>query len=145
MRLDDTALIMPDIKVVLSSRVLAGGSYNCLQRVGVVYLDGSEYRGQRPNTLRVLRNSGTMGGAFLWSGSRTVPTVKPGTQGMKRIQVPATRRKVFNQIKHLTISKCPFANLPETERGRRGQGLTAEKMRECVWLKPEAIGQVEFL
>jgi DNA ligase D-like protein (predicted ligase) len=59
--------------------------------------------------------------------------------------VPATRRQVFDQLKHLTTSKCPFANLPEAASGRWGQGLTAEKMKECVWLKPEAVAQIEFL
>ena len=59
--------------------------------------------------------------------------------------VPATRRKVFDQIKHLTSPECPFANLPEAAAGRWGQGLTAEKMKECVWLKPEAVAQIEFL
>ncbi len=59
--------------------------------------------------------------------------------------VPATRRKVFDQIKHLTTSKCPFANLPESASGRWGQGLTAEKMKECVWIKPETVAQIEFL
>jgi ATP-dependent DNA ligase len=52
---------------------------------------------------------------------------------------------VFDQIKRLTTSKCPFANLPEKESGRWGQGLTAEKMKECVWLKPKFVAQVEFL
>ena len=59
--------------------------------------------------------------------------------------VPATRREVFGQIKHLTTSTCPFANLPEKQAGRWGQGLTAEKMKECVWLKPEAVANFEFL
>jgi hypothetical protein len=27
--------------------------------------------------------------------------------------VPATRRAVFEKIKHLKAAKCPFANLPE--------------------------------
>jgi DNA ligase D-like protein (predicted ligase) len=58
--------------------------------------------------------------------------------------VPATRREVFAQIKHLKIAKCPFANLPEKTEGRWGQGLTAEKMKACVWLKPEAVVRVEF-
>jgi ATP-dependent DNA ligase len=40
---------------------------------------------------------------------------------------------------------CPFANLPEKTAGRWGQGLTAEKMKECVWLKPEAVAQIDFL
>lgn len=48
--------------------------------------------------------------------------------------VPATRRQVFNEIKHLKTAKCPFVNLPEDQAGRWGQGLTAEKMNECVWL-----------
>ncbi|NYF91432.1 ATP dependent DNA ligase [Tunturibacter empetritectus] len=59
--------------------------------------------------------------------------------------VPATRRKVFDQLKHLTTAHCPFTNLPEPNSGRCGQGLTAEKMKVCVWLKPEAVAQVEFL
>jgi hypothetical protein len=42
-------------------------------------------------------------------------------------------------------AKCPFVNLPETTDGRCGQGLTAEKMKKCVWLKPEAVAQIEFL
>jgi ATP-dependent DNA ligase len=48
--------------------------------------------------------------------------------------IPATRQKVFDAIKHLKTPKCPFVNLPEKEAGRWGQGLTAEKMRDCVWL-----------
>jgi bifunctional non-homologous end joining protein LigD len=59
--------------------------------------------------------------------------------------VPATRRQVFEQIKHLKTDRCPFANLPEKTAGRWGQGLTAEKMKECVWVKPEAVARIEFL
>ncbi len=59
--------------------------------------------------------------------------------------VPATRRKVFEAIKQFKTTKCPFVNLPEKQAGRWGQGLTAEKMKECVWLRPEAVAQIEFL
>jgi bifunctional non-homologous end joining protein LigD len=59
--------------------------------------------------------------------------------------VPATRREVFEQIKHLKTDKCPFPNLPEKQAGRWGQGLTAEKMKDCVWLQPEAVANFEFL
>jgi DNA ligase D-like protein (predicted ligase) len=59
--------------------------------------------------------------------------------------IPATRREVFAQIKHLKTAKCPFVNLPELTEGRWGQGLTAEKMKECVWLKPEAVVRIDFL
>jgi DNA ligase D-like protein (predicted ligase) len=58
--------------------------------------------------------------------------------------VPATRREVFAKLKGLKIAKCPFANLPEKELGRWGQGLTAEKMKSCVWLKPETVVRIDF-
>jgi bifunctional non-homologous end joining protein LigD len=59
--------------------------------------------------------------------------------------IPATRREVFEQIKHLKTAKCPFKNLPELGDGRWGQGLTTEKMKTCVWLKPEAVVRIDFL
>jgi ATP-dependent DNA ligase len=31
------------------------------------------------------------------------------------------------------------------EPGRWGQGLTAEKMKDCVWVKPELVAEIEFL
>ena len=52
---------------------------------------------------------------------------------------------VFDAIKHLNSAKCPFVNLPEKEAGRWGQGFTAEKMKEAVWVRPEAVAQIEFL
>ena len=58
--------------------------------------------------------------------------------------VPATRRELFAKIKGLKIEKCPFANLPEKSPGRFGQGLTAEKMKGCVWLKPKIVVRVDF-
>jgi ATP-dependent DNA ligase len=48
--------------------------------------------------------------------------------------VPLTRRRVFERIEPLETTKCPFVNLPEKDAGRWGQGLTAEKMKECVWI-----------
>jgi ATP-dependent DNA ligase len=36
-------------------------------------------------------------------------------------------------------------NLPEKEPGRWGEGLTAEKMTQCVWLRPESVAEIEFL
>ena len=43
------------------------------------------------------------------------------------------------------MPKCPFVNLPETEPGRWGQGLTAEKMKECIWVRPETVVRIDFL
>jgi bifunctional non-homologous end joining protein LigD len=59
--------------------------------------------------------------------------------------VPATRRAVFAAIKGLRTAKCPFANLPEKSEGRWGAGLTAEKMKGCIWLKPETVVRIDFL
>jgi len=58
--------------------------------------------------------------------------------------VPATRREVYEQLQRLKITKCPFANLPQKEPGRWGQGLTAEKMKQCVWLKPETVVRIDL-
>jgi DNA ligase D-like protein (predicted ligase) len=57
---------------------------------------------------------------------------------------PAARRDVYAQLQGLKIAKCPFVNLPQKEPGRWGQGLTAEKMKQCVWLKPEAVVRIDF-
>jgi len=40
---------------------------------------------------------------------------------------------------------CPFVNLPEAKSGRWGAGLTAAKMKDCRWLKPVLVAQIEFL
>ena len=59
--------------------------------------------------------------------------------------VPASRRQVFDKIRHLESPIMPFVNLPDTHKSRWGDELTAEKMKECVWLRPEAVAQIEFL
>jgi bifunctional non-homologous end joining protein LigD len=59
--------------------------------------------------------------------------------------VPALRRQVFERIRHLTSPAMPFTNLPDEHPSRWGENLTAKKMKECVWLRPEAVAQIEFL
>src|ERR1700694_1972435 len=59
--------------------------------------------------------------------------------------VPASRRQVFSKLKHLVTAACPFVNLPETRRSRFGEELNAEKMKKAVWLRPDAVAQIEFL
>jgi DNA ligase D-like protein (predicted ligase) len=59
--------------------------------------------------------------------------------------VPASRRQVFSKLRHLVTPACPFVNLPETRRSRFGEELNAEKMKKAVWLRPEAVAQIEFL
>jgi len=52
---------------------------------------------------------------------------------------------VFEKIRHLVSPTMPFVNLPDTHKSRWGDELTVEKMKECVWLRPEAVAQIEFL
>ena len=59
--------------------------------------------------------------------------------------VPATRREVFERLRGLEIEECPFVNLPEANAGRWGAGLTAKKMSECRWVRPEVVAQFEFV
>ena len=59
--------------------------------------------------------------------------------------VPASRRQVFGRLKDLEVPDCPFVNLPEKHRSHWGEGLTAEEMKKCVWLRPELVAQIEFL
>lgn len=58
--------------------------------------------------------------------------------------VPALRAKVFERFHKLEIKTCPFSNLPQRDKGRWGQGLTADKMAECRWLKPQLVAQIEY-
>jgi bifunctional non-homologous end joining protein LigD len=51
--------------------------------------------------------------------------------------VPASRRQVFEKLRPLVTPTCPFVHLPETHRSRWGEGLTAENMKKCVWVRPE--------
>jgi DNA ligase D-like protein (predicted ligase) len=59
--------------------------------------------------------------------------------------VPATRRKVFEKLGGLRQPDCPFVNLPDKRPSRWGENLTAEKMKKCIWVRPELVAQIEFL
>ena len=56
--------------------------------------------------------------------------------------VPQVRREVYRKFKGLEIDTCPFANLPEKKRTM--WALTKEEMKNCRWLKPELVAQIEF-
>jgi ATP-dependent DNA ligase len=59
--------------------------------------------------------------------------------------MPASREKLYRQFRELEIPECPFVNLPEVRNGRWGEGLTAEKMIECLWVRPVLVGMFEFV
>jgi DNA ligase D-like protein (predicted ligase) len=56
--------------------------------------------------------------------------------------VPRLRRQVASRLKGSEIDLCPFANLPE--RRRTQWALTKEEMKNCVWVRPQLVAQVEF-
>ena len=58
---------------------------------------------------------------------------------------PSSREQLFRRFRGLEIAGCPFVNLPEPRSGRWGQGLTADKMTECRWLKPALVAQFEYV
>jgi DNA ligase D-like protein (predicted ligase) len=58
---------------------------------------------------------------------------------------PILREQLFKKFRGLETKECPFVNLPEAKSGRWGAGLTAAKMKECRWLQPVLVAQIEFL
>jgi bifunctional non-homologous end joining protein LigD len=59
--------------------------------------------------------------------------------------VPRDRAEIAPLLKKIETAKCPFANLPEKKGGRWGESLTAEKMKECRWVRPKLVCQVAFV
>jgi bifunctional non-homologous end joining protein LigD len=55
------------------------------------------------------------------------------------------RREVLGKLKPLQIQDCPFANLPDTDVGRWGAGITPDQMREMHWTKPQLAAQIRFV
>jgi len=58
---------------------------------------------------------------------------------------PKLRAELMKKFKVLETRECPFVNLPEKKAGGWGAGLTAAKMEECRWLRPQLVGQFEFV
>ncbi|HEY1754327.1 MAG TPA: non-homologous end-joining DNA ligase [Bryobacteraceae bacterium] len=58
---------------------------------------------------------------------------------------PKLRAELLKKFRSLETRECPFANLPEKKAGRWGAGLTAAKMEECRWIKPQIVAQFEFV
>jgi bifunctional non-homologous end joining protein LigD len=58
---------------------------------------------------------------------------------------PALKRLLFEQFPKFTTTACPFRNLPDRTKGRWGDGLTAQDMQNCRWLKPRLVAVLEFL
>ena len=59
--------------------------------------------------------------------------------------ITASRRELYALLTPHIVKTYPFANLPEDKSGRGGQGLTAAKMKVCIWVKPRLVANFEFL
>ena len=59
--------------------------------------------------------------------------------------VTRVREEVFAKFAGRQTGICPFVNLPEKKNARRGDAITAEKMKECRWIKPKLVCQVAFV
>jgi bifunctional non-homologous end joining protein LigD len=57
---------------------------------------------------------------------------------------PASREALFKRFRGLDRESCPFQNLPESGKGRWGEGLTVEDMNKCRWLEPRLVAAIEF-
>jgi bifunctional non-homologous end joining protein LigD len=58
--------------------------------------------------------------------------------------VPRLRRELCRKFSRLETKQCPFSNLPEPKKARRGAALTADAMKQCRWLEPKLLAQIEF-
>jgi bifunctional non-homologous end joining protein LigD len=56
--------------------------------------------------------------------------------------VPLLRRELRERMRGLETEDCPFANLPE--RNRTPWAITREEMKNCIWLKPHLVADIEF-
>jgi bifunctional non-homologous end joining protein LigD len=57
---------------------------------------------------------------------------------------PALRAQLFDRMRPLERSRCPFANLPSSTSSHWGEGITEEEMSVIHWLKPALVAEVSF-
>jgi bifunctional non-homologous end joining protein LigD len=136
-----------------------------VQSVKVLSLEGlvaklrnSRYEsGQRSDSwrkMRVNRGQDFVIGGYTVAGSSAFDALIFGYYGDKGLIyaartrsgfTPATRNELTRRFRAIETSECPFVNLPEARSGRWGVGLTADKMKDCRWLKPVLVGRFEFV
>jgi DNA ligase D-like protein (predicted ligase) len=58
---------------------------------------------------------------------------------------PHVRREVFALLARRHVTRCPFADLPNSKASHWGGGVTAEQMHEFQWVAPELVAQVRFV
>jgi len=58
---------------------------------------------------------------------------------------PQLRAELFPLLKSLAQSKCPFTNLPNSHKGRWGEGITPEDMTALRRVKRRIVVEVSFV
>src|SRR5262245_33821149 len=59
--------------------------------------------------------------------------------------MPHLRREVYDGLKRLHVSTCPFVDLPNSRTTHWGGGVTEQQMREMQWVKPVLVAQIRFV
>ncbi|MFL6451559.1 MAG: non-homologous end-joining DNA ligase [Bryobacteraceae bacterium] len=57
---------------------------------------------------------------------------------------PTAKKAIYERLRKLETTKCPFDNLPESKNARRGEALTEEATKNYRWTKPALVVQVDF-
>jgi bifunctional non-homologous end joining protein LigD len=139
-----------------ATELMAAVRFNGLEGVVAKRRDGSYKPGDRSGAwvkVRANRRQELVIGGYI-PGSTTFDSIVVGYYEGRDLMyaarirngfTPASRRTVFSKFEGLSISKCPFRNLPESGKGRWVEGLTAEDMKRCCWLKPQLVATIEFL
>jgi hypothetical protein len=58
---------------------------------------------------------------------------------------PHARAELYPILNSLQQLKCPFANLPSSNTGHWGEGITAEDMTTLRWVKTRIVVEVSFV
>ena len=56
----------------------------------------------------------------------------------------AQRAALFERLKAIATSKCPFADLPTGKTTHWGEGVTEEDMKKLRWVRPKMIAEIAF-
>ncbi len=52
--------------------------------------------------------------------------------------------KLHSLFAKIGQKQCPFDNVPESNAGRYGSGLTRAEMKRCHWVEPKLVAQIKF-
>jgi bifunctional non-homologous end joining protein LigD len=92
-------------------------------------------------------------GGYRLAGPRSVDSLLVGYYEGKDLRfaskvhgglTPHLRRALFEALKPLDTTKCPFSNLPDAKLSKWGSGVTAEQMNDIHWVQPKIVAQIRF-